>query len=413
MIRLKSILLSTLFFVSFPLYSMVCDNQWFPLFPKPHSRTTEKPSWFVVDVFFTTADSAYDDKENEIPIPSLLGEYDQNKLGTALTLVGKENPMPDEFRGAKIPWSVCGKIQSQGIGFGYEQKLFHPVSVGFSWLLMHVHSRQEFSLKHGEAGFLIKEDGDVREIEDARRQMHKELGMCDAQSSITGMGDFDLFVRFGNIWDYELKCRTIDAGLSLGLLMPSGVSRDVNNAATVPFGGNGHWGMYLQADAECELKEDWKFGFFARLTKRFEKTFDARLTVAGEHPLFGALVAPVSVLPGVNFTFAPYFSMENLRQGLGIRVAYHLTLQQENCWADLRSRKNRENLPAEDKKLRKISGWASDYATLTAFYDFGKVEVESNHKPIVTLSWDIPFLLFVAKNVCKTHRVSLGLGVAF
>ncbi|MCK5632518.1 hypothetical protein KAH94_02125 [bacterium] len=413
MIRSRFTILCVSLLFSAPMFSMVRDNRWFPLFPKVHSRTKEKPSCFSANVFFTTGDQAYDKNENRVAIPALFGTYDQNKLGQALALVGKNNPLPDEFRGTSILWDVFGKVQGQGVSLSYEQELFNPVSVGFSWFLMNVYSRQEFCLKKGEVGFPFKEAGDLLQLEEARRAMHKELGLCQAQSSRTGMGDFDFYVRVGKMWDYELKCRAIDVGLSLGALMPAGLSSDIDNAAAVPFGGNGHWGAYLRADAEFELREDQKFGFSLFGSKRFKKNTCMRLPVAGEHPFFGALVAPVQINPGYTFVFSPYVSIENLRKGLGARIGLHLTKHTQDSYCDLRTSKEQDALSVKKDNLLCFSEWCSDYATVDIFYDFGKVDVEKNYKPTIMFSWDIPFMTFVAKNNIITHRVSFGLQVKF
>lgn len=405
---LKLLSISLLF--SAPIFSMVCDNQYFPLFQRPFSRIIEQPSRFAIDAFFTTASLAFDNKENEIEIPALFGPYDQNKLSNALTLVGKNNPLPAEFRGSKIEWDISGKIQAQGVSIAHEQKLLGPVYVGFSWLLMHAYSCHDFCLK---SPGMISEIGDIQELKEARRLMHKELGLTQMQSSRTGMGDFDCYLRIGGIWDYKWKCRRIDAGLTLGLLMPSGLSREICNATTVPFGGNGHWGAYGRLDAEFELKEDMKFGLSMRIGKRFERTMDMRLPVAKEHPLFGALVTPVSVDPGLNFSFFPYVSLENLRKGLGVRIGLNLNKHSKDYFCDLRSSKEREDLPAITSRLKKVSEWSSDYASLNVFYDFGKMAVERGYKPIVTFGWDVPFLMFVASNSIKTHRISLGVEFNF
>lgn len=408
-IRLFRILVVTFLF-STPLAAMVSDNRYFPFFQHPFSRIAEKPSHFTVDPFFTTASVAYDNKENEIEIPALFGQYDQSKLSEALNLVGKDNPLPGEFRGPEILWKIFNKIQGQGIALSHEQSLFSSIFVGYSWFLMHVHSRFDWCLDR--TGRTMQE-GDIEEIKRARRLMHEELGICQMQSSFTGMGDFDCYIRLGSIWDYAWKCRRIDAGFRLGLMMPSGVSRDIYNPTTVPLGGNGHWGAYLRADAEFELKEDMKFGLSCRVSKRFNKIYDMRLPVAKEHPLFGALVTPVRVDPGATFSFYPYVSLENLREGFGVRVGLHLNKHLEDSFGDLRSSKEKQDLPADTAVLRKYSEWASDYASLSAFYDFGKMDVERGYKPILTFTWDFPFLMFISSNVVRTNRITLGIEVNF
>jgi len=394
------------------MFSMVGDNRYFPFFPRPHTRITEKPSWFAVDTFFTRATKAYDDKENEVEIPALFGEYNQYNLGRALTLIGEENPLPSSFwNEEKLFWDICQKIESQGIALNYEQKLFSPLSVGFSWLLMHVRSCHEFCLKPRKIA--LRNAGHLDELKESRRKMHEALGITDAQFSSTDMGDFDFYLRVGSMWDYIYKCRRVDAGIKLGVLMPAGRCMDINVPTSVPFGGNGHWGMYVQGDVEFELREDMKFGMSLRGSKRFAKAVCKRLPLAGEHPLYGALVAPIYVDPGMSCIFSPYFSMENIREGLGFRVGLNLTTRADDLCLDGRSDSEQQEKYSDIIKAAQKTGWASDYISINVFYDFGKTEKERGYKPILTFSWDFPRFIFVSEDVLRTHRISLGLEVNF
>lgn len=411
MIRRKILLGISLF--SCPLFSMVCDNQFMPLFPRIFTRHCDLPSRCAVDAFFVTGDSAFDENENHVPIPDLYGKYDENKLANALVKVGEPNYLPSEFRGNKIPWSIHQKIEGQAVCLSFEYHPFAPIYIGFSSFLMHMVSRQTFELQKKEVGTGASQAGYFIELEDARLKMHKALGLAQAQSARTGMSDFDLYLRVGDIWDYSFKCRAIDAGVTLGVVMPSGLTTELCNAAAIPFGGNGHWGMYFAGDADFELKEDMFFGFTMRLQKRFAKTYEMRLPVAGEHPLFGALKTQVNVEPGVSFNFAPYFALENIREGFGARVGINVTAHQDDYICDQRSRAEKADLPSETKALKKVSDWGADYIVLNAYYDFGKMDVERSSKPIVTFGWDIPYMLLVSKNNCKTHRITLGIEVNF
>ena len=141
----KLVSIYILFFCT-SVFCMVCDNRYFPFFSKPHTRIVDKKSWFSFDPFFTTADSAYDENENVVTIPFLYRKYDQKKLGIALQEVGLENPFPSSFLHSDSIWSIDQKIHSQGVGFSFEKYLFSPLSVGFSWLFMHVNSRHKFCL---------------------------------------------------------------------------------------------------------------------------------------------------------------------------------------------------------------------------------------------------------------------------
>jgi hypothetical protein len=236
------------------------------------------------------------------------------------------------------------------------------------------------------------------------------------QASQSGMGDLDLYVRLGYHWDYTLKFKRIDAGARLGTLVPAGVTTSSNSPASVPFGGNGFWGLYGQLESEFELKEDMKAGLMFRVSKRFSKIQNQRLPVQGiqgresEPYIFSPLSGDVKITPGFNFVFMPYAQLENLRAGLGVRLLYTLTRHWNDKWCDERPNKT---IPVDLSQVNNLSGWKSDYISLSVFYDFGKVKVQRSLDPILIFTWDIPSLFFSSENTPTTNKVSLGLEYNF
>ena len=73
-----------------------------------------------------------------------------------------------------------------------------------------------------------------------------------------GIGDLDLHVRWRRFWDHALKIKSIDLNIQSGLLVPVGTKSDKYYPSSVPFMGNGHWGIYFDAISEFELKQNWK-----------------------------------------------------------------------------------------------------------------------------------------------------------
>ncbi len=110
-----------------------------------------------------------------------------------------------------------------------------------------------------------KTQGDAQELEDLRRSILQQIGIYGDSSVQHGFGDTDLYVRFGNYWEYACKFRSIQVGGRLGLLIPTGKRQNIHYPSSIPFGGNGHWGMYGAVDTLFELKEDWKVGLYVRV----------------------------------------------------------------------------------------------------------------------------------------------------
>jgi hypothetical protein len=163
-------------------------------------------------------------------------------------------------------------------------------------------------------------------------------------------------------------------------------------------------------DGEFELKEDWKLGLYIGLSKRLAKTQLHRMPVADEPTNFGVVIGDARVNPGVTFMFAPYFSVENLREGFGARIQYTLAVHGADGWTDKRCDKT---VPVRLRRVVDWSSWSGGHITLTPLYDFGKLKVNRGIEPIVYLAWDIPVNVFVTRRIPKTNKVSIGIEFNF
>ncbi|HSW74186.1 MAG TPA: hypothetical protein VLG71_03435 [Candidatus Limnocylindria bacterium] len=383
--------------------AMSFDNRFIPLIQHPYITVPDRPSHGRVDVFMATANRAFGRLDDEIGIYEVFGSYDERDIEQAVRTIGLTVPLPSGLQLLELPWTVEGKIQAQGLNFCFQQAVHEWLWIGFSWFFMRVDARQEFFFLRSDTTALTLSE--QQEIAAARRQMQEMLGLQGPFSAQSGMGDFDGYVRFGSIWDYPYKFRHVEAGLRLGFFAPVGVRRNINNPASIPFGGDGHWGIYALVDSEFEVKEDWKFGLWLMGSKRFDRTTNQRMAVGKEPYIYGPIVGKANVNPGGTFVFLPYFQFENLRDGFGVRVQYTMTIHGHDKWTDARVNKT---IPVNLARVRETSSWASDYFTLNVFYDFGKVKVVREFEPILTFNWDIPAAMIVGNNATKTNKVSLG-----
>jgi hypothetical protein len=117
-----------------------------------------------------------------------------------------------------------------------------------------------------------------------------EAGFCGAHAHERGIGDMDFYVRLGNYWEYTLKCRSIQAGGRVGILIPTAKPRDIRYPAAIPFGGDRHWGVYGAVDATFELREDLKVGIYARANQRFSRIVCTRIPLGCEAENMAAMV---------------------------------------------------------------------------------------------------------------------------
>ncbi len=384
--------------------AMVFDNRFLPLYLKPFTRRADAPSHFRLQPFFMFADRSFSDTEH-VHIPDIDGSYDSLDIARGLVAKGCENPLRSDFQSrATLPWNRRGRIDAQGLAFLLEFGLTRHFSVGINTLFGHVASRHEFFLSGADAQLPV---GDREYLFAVKEKMHKELGIAPAFFNHTGFGDVDLYARIGDRWDYTLKCRRIETGLKVGILAPSAAARPFNNPAGIPLGGERHWGAYVALESEWELKEDLIVGIQARASKRFEKTRISRMPVGNEPLPYGAIVGPLTVNPGWTFVFNPYFSVEGLREGFGLKAQYTLVSHLKDTLHDARPVEMREKLPACLTRAAALSSWGMEHVTVGAFYDFGKVRECPNLYPKISAYWDIPVHWLVSKRAAKTNSVSL------
>ncbi|MCL4361371.1 hypothetical protein M1446_03380 [Candidatus Dependentiae bacterium] len=384
--------------------AMVFDNRFFPLYLKPYSKDECALSHLRIQPFITTSKCAFNDMGEPVPINLINGIYNQVSMDKSLLAAGIISSSlfrSDLQKETIIPWIVRGKLESQAVSFFYYQHIWKFLSAGVDFLFMHYSSNLQFrrDTVQGELP-----EGDENELIALRAKMNELAGLNPPQISDYGFGDIDFFLRFGGMWFYRWKFRKIDYGMKLGVYIPTANSRDINNPASVPIGGDGHWGMYVNWDVELELKQDWKFGAMFRLIKRFEKKGNRRVPLAGEPLNFGTVIISTKVEPGLTFVFNPYFFLEGIRDGLGLQVEYTAVKHKKDEWKDLR--RNPTTFP-DFNHIERLSTWGMEHVTVGIFYDLAKDKPCPGLLPIISLTWDIPVSYFVAKNSLKTNCVSL------
>ncbi len=392
---------------------MVYDNQFIPLIARPNLYlNNDKKYSALFDIFVATAHEAVRNDETTA-IPALFGVFDFNHYVQAFIKAGHPNPITP---GDLIPTTFIkptAKMQAQGVALSFYTPLFCDwFSMGINSLFMRVNTFHDFRLDPT--------------VDDYVRHMLHDVGLCRDQATRYGFGDIDWWLRFGYEKIRYFKFRTFNIGARIGVLVPTGKKRDISIPSSIPFGGNGHWGMYGAFDGLFELREDLKVGFLFRMSKRFPLTDRQRLPIQNEPGIFGVITGDARVNPGFTFVFSPIIALENLRQGLGASLSYTMTRHLKDTWCDARSlvcsddcskvniaENKKKYIPVNLEQIERLSSWGSDYFTLQVFYNFGTLERDMRAEPIISFKWDIPVSLFATDNIFKTHKISLGVECLF
>lgn len=405
----RRIIVSVLFlFTVFSSHAMVYDYRWMPAFPEREIKPDGRQKLFAIDTFVAGASTATKNDES-VSIPSLFGPFDQKKYADGMVKAGYENLLRPEWRGQSIPWTASGKIEAQGVAASWiTTSKCGRFSTGINSFFMRMNTYEEFATERSR---LTMNPDNIEELDEVRRCMFDTVGLVRNYVTRFGFGDIDWYLRYGRFWDYEFKCRTVDAGVRFGLLVPTGKKRNLHSPMSLPFGGNGHWGAYGAVDGLFEVREDLKCGVLLRISKRCAKTSCQRLTVNEEPGPLGIITGLARVNPGFTFVFSPLLAMENIRAGMGASLQYTLTKHLRDTWTDARA--DQKTVPVCLKQVSENSEWSSDYFTARVFYDFGKTKVYRGLEPIVSVRWDIPAALYVTDSIPNTHRVSMGVECVF
>lgn len=399
-------------------------SRYFPFLERTEEYITKQKSHVYPSLFMATASTAFKSGGGNLGIPELWGRYNLKQVIYGVTQVKDAqgmsgyNPFVNEigygdWNEKNIRFRVNGKVKSRGVAlnFIHHVKKWHS-SFGFNVPFMHVNTSLRYVLdkenSDGPIRSASQEEMDM--INRVRNQVHCDLGLKGTNWGRTGFGDLDLFYQYERSWDHMFKMKNIDLTVRTGVLVPTGEKKDYDYPSSIPFMGNGHWANYLDIVGELELKQDWKFGMMLGFMYEWKNTEVRRFSHCGEPMIFGAICGKASVDPGVTFKIAPYFTLENLQDGLHVQGKYTYRRHASDEWEDKRSCKDVSSyLTRCDHCVlspkRKLSRWTSQYITLQVVYD--SVEAMKNWwlKPKFYASLDYAMS---GKNICKTHQFTVG-----
>jgi len=104
--------------------AMVYDNRYFPLIQYPFITVQDRNSHIAGDFFVTTANRAADILERGIGVFELSGSFDLAQLAYSMELAGFGNPLPARYLNQELPFTMTGKLQSQGFALDWEQNIW-------------------------------------------------------------------------------------------------------------------------------------------------------------------------------------------------------------------------------------------------------------------------------------------------
>jgi hypothetical protein len=389
------------------------DNKFIPWIPKwMFMRTTATKTTVVVQPFFMAGDKSWpsdDDSMTEsVGLFELGTRYNMVQVDNALSLVtGEPSHIRSDLRARyqSINWAMNGTLQGQGLLLRAYQELFPHVGLGADIGLMHIQTALQLDLLQ------VSSVGDRAELFNDKTAINQSLGLTGALSQVSGMSDGFIYGRVGAAWDYGMRVRHGDLGFLFGVVTPMAPGRDQNNPASISLGGERHWGVAVEGQAEIELKRDMWIGMEARCIKRFARTSMMRVPVLLEPDRYGADIAPVNVEPGPTWVLSPHVAFTDLREGWGFFGQYLVEMHEEDNIID--ERPEPHVTPLALSAMQERSSWAREQATVGVTYNAVRSQLPYKVRPFMLFSLDIPVRAIVSKRSAKTYGISFMLECDF
>jgi hypothetical protein len=342
-------------------------------------------------------------------IYELDGNYHATVIDQSLILAGvtDNHIVPSEwlYNRLFVPINLNGKINTSGLAWHISTEIIDNFFIGWSSALCSSMGILDLKIKPEDERVALTQ-GYISDVLDTYRKINAQLRNASNYMQEYTFADQDIYMRYEWATDFAAFMHRIKGSLQGGMILPSAVDQDIFNPASYMVGTNGHVGIYGGAHLDLLLKEDITCGMQLKIIAQLSKNRLVRIPVLNESSRYGALVCWMDVNPGLTSLFAPYLSIEGLREGLGLKLMYAIAYHQD----DMHAVKNNYNildkkpLPAIDTgRLNRLSGWAQEHVTISFFYDFMRAYEEHDMEPFIGLSFNVPVDWIFSKSSAKTY----------
>jgi len=379
--------------------------------------------------FFATASTANRRAAGHGGVAELWGAYDLKDVIASLQAV---NPSADpimevtgsnDYANKSMIFKVAGKIDAVGVALQHDHVLGKGFSLGFWIPVMNVRSSNRFTFHPHDSDnfFKFTMDEALRHtqsltVDHIRRVTHQSIGFKGNEYSQTGFGDLDLHARYSKAFDHVLMMKGIDLNVQVGVTVPTGIpyQRGRGYPSSVPAMGDGHWSLYGDIVSEFELKQDWKCGLMLGVADQFSAVQFKRISVGNEPTIFSAMEGEVKIKPGITFKVSPYFTLENIQDGLHLQGCYTYRHHSKDEWTRMWTIPRGIPCYLDDSSLKErkeyLSKWSSHYFTLQLTYDCRAASKNLPLNPIFYAACDFPIN---GDGLCNTTEAVVGAKLHF
>jgi hypothetical protein len=371
-----------------------------------------------VQPFIMTAGEAHISK-HEITTKSRrrLGEMgeieilDMQKINKSIKRSGLsiKNHIPSEWLGYGMPiqMHLGGKNTGAGLSWNINKNIVKNFSIGWESGIFSSQSAISLDAKVPDESFILKE-GFLFDIFSTYENLTKTLKLSNLYEKRINIIDQNIYARYTFEADFIAHCKRIKGIAQLGCIIPTSGKIDIKNPASIAVGTNGHLGFCGSLELDFLLKEDISLGFKGSVIGQKSEIKNCRLPYDTEQKKYGTIITKATVSPGTTISFSPYLSIEGLRDGLGLRLAYNAY----NHLAD--------SIKVHDKTVnynkfatRTYSQWAQEHMCFAAFFDFTRKNDIHSFEPFIGLNVHIPVNFFFSNNSARCYSISCIFEVLF
>jgi hypothetical protein len=206
------------------------------------------------------------------------------------------------------------------------------VSFGVAFPFVQIQSSNQYELDKGRDSYFEIQEGDAAaesKAEQLRSELFKQIGLADNVWDHSGLGDIELYLGIKSHAEYYLRLRSMDLGMLVGLIFPTGMQKHHAYPASVPFGLSSV-GLSIQSNIDMGLKDYLHVGLNAGLLVVQSKTLQLRVPVYEEPAAYSPLIAEMRVNPGLTLWLNPFITIKNIANDLHVTLNYSMVMHNED-----------------------------------------------------------------------------------
>lgn len=337
-----------------------------------------------------------------VSIENLYHSYSLMNLPNSSTI-----PIPSEWIANRIsvPMRLNSHIEATGFTWNLQYELSKECSIGWTGGYTHMIGIMTATPQENTSKYKLKESM-LFEIGNIYKTIINGMDLAKNCTEFNNFADQNIYIDFHNKNEYIAYLRELEYGIRFGYVIPSAhLTDEIHNSADIAGGLNGSSALYCAPELNLVLKEDITLGLVGKLFYVFPDTKTIRKRKWFESNRFGSFSGLIDITPGFIYQFSPSLSLEGLRKGLGLEIAYETYGQTKTYYGFQRS----DIIEQVQMNIEDLSSWNQEHCLFSLFYDFSREINNPKYETMIAFSAYIPVSFAFASQSGR----SLGLSLIF